>query len=393
MKKIHPFFAAFLIAGNLLAQVPQSFKYQAVVRDGSGQIIGGQLVVLQISVLQNSISGDAVYVETFTPTTNEFGLINLNIGAGTVVNGVFTTIDWSSDTYFVKVEMDVAGGTTYEEYGTSQLLSVPYALHAQTADNSFSGDYNDLHNKPELSVSIYGDTLFQGKSNFVIVPGISAVNNLSVTDIDGYVYEIVEIGDQVWMAENLKVTHYSDGTAIPLVEGNSAWDALEYTDKAYCYYDNSTANRDVYGTLYTWAAAMNGATSSDIDPSGVQGVCPSGWHLPSDAEWYELALFLGGGSEGSVAGGKLKETGTIHWISPNSDATNSSGFTALPGGYRFSIGSFNYMGNNAMFWSSTEYVHMSGMAWILALGYNYSMENRHTSPKEAGYSVRCLRDQ
>ena len=112
----------------------------------------------------------------------------------------------------------------------------------------------------------------------------------------------------------------------------------------------------------------------------------------SDAEWFELALFLGGGSEGSVAGGKLKETGTTHWNSPNSDATNSSGFTALPGGYRFSLGSFNYMGSNAMFWSSTEYVHMSGMAWILALGYNYSMENRHTSPKEQGCSVRCLRD-
>ena len=393
MKKICPLFASLLIVGSLMAQAPQGFKYQAVIRDGSGVIIADQQVGLQISILQSSIDGTAVYVETFAPNTNKFGLINLNIGEGTVVSGGFTTIDWSSDTYFVKMEMDIAGGTSYEEYGTSQLLSVPYALHALTAGNTFGGNYDDLSNKPELSVSIYGDTLFLSKSNFVIVPGISAVNNLTVKDIDGNVYEIVEIGDQVWMAENLKVTHYSDGTAIPLVEANSAWDALEVTDKAYCYYDNSTANRDVYGALYSWATAMNGATSCDSNPGGVQGVCPAGWHLPSDAEWLELIYFLGGGSEGSVAGGKLKETGTTHWNSPNSDATNSSGFTALPGGYRFSLGSFNYLGSNAMFWSSTEYIHASGMAWILALGYNYSMENRHTSPKEAGYSVRCLRDQ
>ena len=94
-----------------------------------------------------------------------------------------------------------------------------------------------------------------------------------------------------------------------------------------------------------------------------------------------------------MAGGKLKETGTTHWNSPNSDATNSIGFTALPGGYRFSLGSFNYMGSNAMFWSSREYVHMIGNAWGPALGYNYSFINRSQRLKEAGNSVRCLRDQ
>ena len=233
---------------------------RAVIRDGSGVIIADQQLGLQISILQSSIDGTAVYVETFAPTTNKFGLINLNIGTGAVVSGDFTAIDWSSDSYFVKVEMDIAGGTSYEEYGTSQLLSVPYALHALTAGNTFGGNYDDLGNKPELSVSIYGDTIFLSKNNFVIIPGISAVNNLTVKDIDGNIYEIVEIGDQVWMAENLKVTHYSDGTAIHLVEENSVWDALEYTERAYCYYDNSTANRDVYGALYSCAAAMNGGT-------------------------------------------------------------------------------------------------------------------------------------
>ena len=127
MKKIYTLFVALIITGCLMAQTPQSFKYQAVARDASGDVVADQAVGMQISILQSSTSGTAVYVETFAPTTNEFGLINLNIGAGTVVSGDLTTIDWSTDTYFIKIEMDMTGGTTYEEYGTSQLLSVPYA--------------------------------------------------------------------------------------------------------------------------------------------------------------------------------------------------------------------------------------------------------------------------
>jgi len=138
MKKIYTFFVVLFIVGNLMAQTPQGFKYQAVARDASGDVVADQAVGMQISILQGSTSGTAVYVETFTPTTNEFGLMNLNIGAGTVVSGDLTTIDWSADTYFLKIEMDITGGTTYEEYGTSQLLSVPYALHAKTAE-TFTG--------------------------------------------------------------------------------------------------------------------------------------------------------------------------------------------------------------------------------------------------------------
>ncbi len=135
MKKIYTLFAALIFTGSLMAQTPQSFKYQAVARDAGGDVVADQAVGMQISILQGSITGTAMYVETFTPTTNGFGLITLNIGAGTVVNGDLATIDWSSDTYFIKIEMDMTGGTTYEEYGTSQLLSVPYALHAKTAEN------------------------------------------------------------------------------------------------------------------------------------------------------------------------------------------------------------------------------------------------------------------
>jgi uncharacterized protein (TIGR02145 family) len=202
------------------------------------------------------------------------------------------------------------------------------------------------------------------------------------------------------MAENLKVTHYADGTAIPLVEGKTEWDALTATDRAYCWYDNSTDNRDTYGGLYTWAAAMNGAASSDSIPSGVQGVCPSGWHLPSDSEWKELEMFLGMsqaeadnyGCRGTDEGGKLKEIGTAHWNSPNTGATNSSGFTALPGGDRSIDGAFFNLGDRAYFWTASE--GGASYAWLRYLDNDGAEVNRCTDYKveECGFSVRCVGD-
>ena len=220
----------------------------------------------------------------------------------------------------------------------------------------------------------------------------------TIADYDGNEYGTVQIGSQCWMQENLKVTHYADGEAIPLVEGTSEWDALIETDKAYCYYDNSTASRDVYGALYTWAAAMDGVASSDANPSGVQGVCPDGWHLPGDSEWKQLEMFLGmsqaeadgTGSRGTDEGGKLKENGTTHWVSPNTGATNSSGFTALPGGYRYRYGNFYLMGTTAAFWSSTE--ASSYHAWARLLYYDNSEVGRYSHSKDYGFSVRCLKD-
>ena len=179
----------------------------------------------------------------------------------------------------------------------------------------------------------------------------STESRSTVKDTDGNIYETVQIGNQVWMAENLKVTHYSDGTAIPRIEDNKAWKKLGRTDKAYCWYDNNIANQNTCGCLYSWSGAMNGAASSDTNPSGVQGVCPDGWHLPSDAEWTLLIDLLGGES---AAGGKLKESGTIYWTSPNTGATNESGYTALPGGFRNNRGVFNSVSDEAGFWTATE---------------------------------------
>ncbi|MBN1618407.1 PKD domain-containing protein [Candidatus Dojkabacteria bacterium] len=222
------------------------------------------------------------------------------------------------------------------------------------------------------------------KANLVTVS--SAIETL--TDIDGNTYQIVHIGNQIWMAENLRVTHYSDGSPIPQVENNSSWATLKASDKAYCWYDNDISYKATYGALYTWSAAMNGARNSNSKPSGIQGVCPDSWHLPSNEEWIELTEYLGGSS---IAGGKIKETGTNHWNSPNSGATNETGFTALPSGLRDWDGMFKALGNLGHWWSTTLY---SGTlnAYIYSVGYDYQELVEYTLPSNWGLSVRCLKD-
>ena len=150
MKKI------ILMAGLILyqimyAQVPQKMSYQSAIINSSNEYVVNQSIGLQISILQGSVSGNAIYVETHSPTTNANGLVSIEIGNGNVVSGTFANIDWQNNTYFIKTETDPSGGTNYSITGTSQLLSVPYALHAKSAENVFSGDYNDLTNKPDIS--------------------------------------------------------------------------------------------------------------------------------------------------------------------------------------------------------------------------------------------------
>ena len=210
---------------------------------------------------------------------------------------------------------------------------------------------------------------------------------------DGNEYNWVQIGNQVWMAENLAY--------LPSV--NMVADGSEDAAGSYYYvygYDGTnvadakaTDNYATYGVLYNWTAAMDGEASSTTNPSGIQGVCPAGWHVPSHAEWTELTDYLGGES---VAGGKLKETGTTHWASPNTGATNETGFTALPGGYRndrgsFSdVGTFNRIGSNGYWWSATE--GNATIAWDLNIFLNYSYVLRFYYYEEVGFCVRCVRD-
>ena len=197
----------------------------------------------------------------------------------------------------------------------------------------------------------------------------------TVTDIDGNVYKTVKIGDQWWMAENLRVTHYSNGDSIPMVTSDSAWASL--STGARCTYDNDESNANIYGYLYNWYAVNDDRT-----------IAPVGWHVSTDEEWQILVNCLGGSS---VAGGKLKETGTAHWGSPNTGAANESGFSALPGGMRLcSDGIFYFLSNCASFWSSTGY--LSDYAWGHGLYWNNSGVNRGNDYKETGMSVRCVKD-
>ncbi len=196
----------------------------------------------------------------------------------------------------------------------------------------------------------------------------------TVTDIDGNIYQTVKIGDQWWMAENLKVTHYRNGDAIPKVTDADQWFILN--TGAYCIYNNDINNADTYGNLYNWYAVNDS-----------RNIAPSGWHMPSNAEWQTLIDYLGGES---VTGGKLKETGTTHWDSPNKGATNESGFAALPGGYRYDNGFFYSLGGFANFWSSSELD--SGYAWYQRLYYDITDVGHVSYSKKGGFSVRLVRD-
>ncbi|HKK20035.1 MAG TPA: fibrobacter succinogenes major paralogous domain-containing protein [candidate division Zixibacteria bacterium] len=191
-------------------------------------------------------------------------------------------------------------------------------------------------------------------------------------DVDGNVYKTVKIGDQIWMAENLKVTHYRSGEPIPHPSASS-WDLL--TTGAYGNYGNDTALGEYFGRIY------NGYALTDA-----RGVAPQGWHIPSLQEWQELIDFLGGDS---VAGGKLKETGTEHWTSPNAGATNASGFTALPGGAWVQVPDRN-IGFSGNFWTSTRGTGDS--AWGFRVVYSDSAAHFEVCVKKGGMSIRCVKD-
>jgi uncharacterized protein (TIGR02145 family) len=209
---------------------------------------------------------------------------------------------------------------------------------------------------------------------------------IECTDADSNHYSTITIGTQTWMAENLRTTHYADGTPIPL--GTDYWPYYAYTnrDKAYCWFNNDSAsNATTYGALYTWAAAMNGYPSLP-GPYGVQGVCPTGWHLPSDEEWTTLTDYLGGID---VAGAKLMETDTMHWRSPNILATNESGFTALPGGRRPYGDQFIDIRDLGFWWSTKE--DSCGRWFWCILSNDIIRMFSNCSKYQEGYSVRCLK--
>jgi uncharacterized protein (TIGR02145 family) len=212
-------------------------------------------------------------------------------------------------------------------------------------------------------------TAYGNQVNFTTLTQITCGE---IVNYSGQNYNTILIGTQCWFKENLNVGIRVNGGNNQINNG---------TIEKYCYEDN-VANCNAYGGLYQWDEMMQYTTTS-----GTQGICPLGWHIPSDQEWTILTTFLGGLS---VAGGKLKETGTIHWAFPNTGATNSSGFTALPSGVRISFGSFFELGSNAYFWSSTE--DDGSFAWSRNLKNENINVSRYNNDKTNGNSVRCIKD-
>ncbi len=654
MRKLTTLFAILMLCVTaLLAQAPNKFSYQAVVRNASNQLETNTLIGIRVSILQNSATGSVVYSETQMLSTNANGLVTLNIGEGTVVYGNFNNIDWSAGTFFLKSEIDPTGGNSYSITSTQQLLSVPYALYANEAGNGFSGNYNDLTNKPTIptvptNVSAftndagyltgytetdpvftawdknyndltnlpqipqipadisafnndagyitgytetdpvfsawdknyndltnkpalfsgnYNDltnkpTLFSGNYNDLTnkptiptVPTVvsaftndagyltgysetdpqfnawdknyndltnkptlfsgnyndltnkptipAAANNAmltiqrnnstvgtftadassdktvnisvptttseltnnsgyitadqlnallnamnsrmdslqtvlsaqnveiaslsntvdslgayadslgnivdqcgcgqqenacdvaTVTDFDGNVYNTVGIGSQCWMAENLRTTHYSDGTEIPAGDRTSSTSPY--------HYDCSITDVPlaVRGYLYNWPAAMHGASSSSANPSGVQGICPAGWHLPSHAEWTQLIDYVGSQSQyvcdNNPANVAKALAGTTGWLNASitcavgndQSANNATGFGAYPAGNYLS-GFCGYSSYYADFWSTTE--EADGDVFYCRLNRGAPDVTLSAYYKERGYSVRCIRN-
>ena len=271
-----------------------------------------------------------------------------------------------------------------------QSTNEPTSWFWNFGDENTSTDQNPTHTYTktgsytvELTVANHFGFDFESKKHYIIVIESIEIETGTFTDArDGKTYKTVKIGTQTWMAENLAY--------LPSVVGSDTGSKTASYNYVYGYNGTSvseakaTSNYQTYGVLYNWPAALN--------------ACPSGWHLPTDAEWKTLEMHLGmsqaeadgTGWRGTDEGGKLKEIGTTHWYSPNTGATNESGFTALPGGTRNSNGNFNYIGGNGGWWSATELG--TYFAWYRVMTFNLSNVNRNNYYKEDGFSVRCLRD-
>jgi uncharacterized protein (TIGR02145 family) len=685
MKKIITLFIALFITTITFGQVPEKMSYQGVIRNSGNILVINQTVGMQISILQGgdlANPGPTIsYVETQTPTTNANGLVSLEIGAGTAGTGSFASINWANGPYFIKTETDPSGGTSYSITGTTELMSVPYALYAANgissvqadeiaantlkagqslgatagdmqywsgtawvivpssinegaslqsiggiptwvggtppatapgaviigtataadaqATVSFTAPSNDggsaitsytatsspdnitgtltqagsgsilvtgltngtiytftvtatnavgestasvasnpvtpkaatAPDAPTGVIAIAGNTqatvaftapsndggsaitsytatsspdnitgtLTQAGSGSILVTGLtngtiytftvtatnavgesaasatsnevtpattpdaptgvtaiagntqatvaftapsndggSAITSYTATSLpdnitgtltqagsgsilvtgltNGTIYTFtvtatnavgestasatsnsvtalssVTIGTQVWQNRNLDVPTYRDGTIIPEVTNQTAWAGLK--TGAWCYYNNDPANSKNYGKLYNHYAVMGITVAEDATPTATQiaarkQLAPIGWHVPTDSEWSTLTTFLDLQDPMGNIGGKMKETGTTFWASPNAGATNSSGFTGLPGGYRYSDGMFNFVSYTGFWWSFT----ITPYPYFLLLNYNDGNGPSYQSSRTYGFSVRCLRD-
>ncbi len=399
-------------------QSPATFNYQAVLRDDAGQIMTEENISLKVEILRGSSEGEVVFSETHETETNEFGLVHVEIGSLNSLEG----ISWGEHLYYMRIRVnDVL-------MGVQQLVSVPFALHATTSSDSFSGNYEDLINTPDFQNYIalpdpqQGDMVFYHNDSWISLPPgtegqvltvsdgipqwkdipVDDVDDGTVTDIDGNIYPVLVIGDQEWLGRNLRTSSFADGTSIAGNLSNAQWQAN--TTGAWAVYphdniqgiDTDEEMLEAYGALYNWFAISNPA-----------GLCPEGWHVATDDDWTELTDYLidnydwiANGNAANVLKSCRQQNSPLGGdcdtdLHPRWNAhgvhygTDDFDFAGLPGGIRQTGGSYSLMGGTGFWWTSTEFSTLT--VFYRDLDAAYGSVLRASTNRERGFSVRCVK--
>ena len=381
MKKIITICAALIMTASVFAQSPEKMSYQAVIRNSSEALVTNTTVGMQISILQGSASGTAVYVETQSPTTNANGLISIKIGDGTVQSGDFTNIEWANGPYFIKTETDPAGGTDYTITGTNQLLSVPYALHAKTAETVTGGITESDPSVPTGTTP--GEMQYWNGTAWVTVAAGNEGQILSF--VGGVPTWITVVGDndvknpttgKIWMDRNLGASQVATSSTVAAAYGDLyQWgrsaDGHEIRTSGTTT-TLATSDTPGHGNFitsgsypYDWRNPQNDNLWQGV--SGTNNPCPAGYRLPTEAEW---------------------EAERTSWSSNNAAGAFASPLKLPVAGYRnYSNGSLVNVGSDGYYWSST----VAG-TYSRLLYFGSSNANMLSNYRAYGLSVRCLKD-
>ena len=369
----------------LSAQSPAYFNYQAVARHTDGSVISNRTIGLEISIRDGSDKGTILYTERHEVTTNEFGLFTLAIGSGWSEQE-FSQINWKSDgEKWLQVRLDADNTGFYVLMGATQLLSVPFAMYANEAGNSSGaipvmtvGERDALTNLSD-GFMIFNTTtnalnVFRSGDWYEVALTMESTEwqcgKTFVDERDGRRYKTVKIGAKCWMAENLNI-----GQAVNLTTGQSNNGTIE----KFCY-GNNTQMCDTYGGLYTWTEAMNYTTIK-----GAQGICPDGWHIPTDQEWIEMEVSLGMSESEANRSNVWRGTDEGTKLGPG----GSSGYNALYCGRSVPGIGFTHLTIWEYIWTSNE---SGNNAWRRCLSDTDPKVGRYDSfPKTYGMSVRCVK--
>lgn len=331
------------------------YHVRAYAINNAGTSYGNELTFTTLATAPVVTTFEVSNVTTFTAKSG-----------GTVIsNGGGGTISARGICYSILENPTIEDSKTEDGQGLGPFISnlidlkanTTYFMRAYATNNIGTGYGNQLSFTTSSDTILFNEKIFYG----------------SARDLDGNIYRTVQVGDQTWMAENLKVTQFNNGEPIPRIMDDSEW--RNDIQGGYCFYNNEFSNKYLYGALYNWYTVNTGL------------LCPSGWHIPNESEWLVLTDLLNGETE---AGGKLKETGTTHWSAPNTGATNEAGLTALPGGSRDSNSEFYGIGLNSIWWSASE--SNVDQAFFHYLSSDEQNIRTFEGSQKDGCSVRCVKD-